>query len=122
DYSTTLKHDAIPYTIRVPDMAIPTCRKCGARVFTIETGDRIAAALRARVGILTPEEIRQYRATFNLRQQELADQLGVPIDQIEPWEEGGLIQSRAEDNLLRRFFEFREARRMLEQRATKVPA
>ena len=32
DYTTTAKHDGRVYTIRIPDLALPTCRNCGANL------------------------------------------------------------------------------------------
>ena len=46
DYTTTVKHDGRAYTIRIPDLAIPTCCQCGDQLFTAEDDDRIVAALR----------------------------------------------------------------------------
>ncbi len=114
DYTTTRKHDGREYTIRVPDLAIPTCRKCGAQTFSVGDDDRIFAALRVQIGLLTPQEIRQRRGL--LSQQELAEHLGVAKETISRWETGALIQSRAMDNLLRLYFESEEVRTLLAKR------
>ena len=113
DYSTTRKHEGRSYAIRIPDLAIPTCRKCGAQTFSVGDDDRILEALRAAAGLLTPQEIQQGRARFGLTQQELADQLGAAKETICRWETGGMIQSRAMDNLLRLYFESEEVRGLL---------
>src|ERR1700687_6038719 len=76
DYTSTVKHDGRAYTIRIPDLEIPTCRNCGEQTFTVGDDDRIIAALRAQIGLLTPEEIQHCRKRFELNQQELAEQLG----------------------------------------------
>jgi putative zinc finger/helix-turn-helix YgiT family protein len=115
DYTTTVKHDGRAYTIRIPDLEIPTCRNCGTQVFSVADDDRIFAALRARLGLLTPQEIQQQRGRLEITQQELADKLGVDIDQIARWEAGELVQARAMDNLLRLFFESEEVRLLLRQ-------
>lgn len=91
DYTTTVKHDGRVYTIRIPDLAIPTCRKCGAQTFSVGDDDRIIAALRAQVGLLTPEEIQQERGRLEMTQQELAEQLGVAKESISRWETGAQI-------------------------------
>ena len=116
DYTTTAKHDGRVYTIRIPDLEIPTCRKCGAQTFSVGDDDRIFAALRTQVGLLFPEEIHTRRGQLKMTQQELADQLGVAKETISRWETGGMIQSRAMDNLLRLFFESEEVRRLLRER------
>jgi putative zinc finger/helix-turn-helix YgiT family protein len=121
DYTTTHKHDGREYTVHIPDLEIPTCRKCGVQLFTVGTDDRIIAALRAQVGLLTPDEIHQGRARLEMTQQELAEQLGVAKETISRWETGGMIQSRAMDNLLRLFFESEEVRRLLRKRFAPDP-
>lgn len=118
EYTTTVKHDGRGYTIRIPDLAIPTCRKCGAQTFSVGDDDRIIAALREQLGLLAPQEIQRRRGQFRLSQQALAEQLGVAKETISRWETGALIQSRAMDNLLRLFFESEEARTLLRRRFT----
>ena len=107
DYTTTVKHDGRVYTIRIPDLAIPTCRRCGAQTFSVGDDDRIIAALRAQLGLLEPQEIQGQRSRLGMTQQELAEQLGVAKETISRWETGALIQSRAMDNLLRLVFRVR---------------
>ncbi len=116
DYTTTVKHDGRSYTIQIPDLAIPTCRNCGDQTFTIAGDDRVFAALRVQLGLLTPQEMQERRGQLDLTQQELAEQLGVAKETISRWETAALIQSRAMDNLLRLFFESEEVRRLLRQR------
>jgi putative zinc finger/helix-turn-helix YgiT family protein len=115
DYTTTIKHDGRPCTIRIPDLAIPTCRKCGEQVFTSPEDERIRDALRTHVGLLTSQQIRASRAELGLSQQELAEPLGIAKETISNWESGA-IQSRAMDNLLRLYFESEEVRKLLRQR------
>ena len=121
DYTTTRKHDGREYTIHIPDLEIPTCRKCGEQLFTVGTDDRIVAALRAQIGLLTPQEIQEGRGRLKMTQQELADQLGIAKETISRWETGGMIQSRAMDNLLRLYFESKEVRELLGRRFAKPP-
>ncbi len=122
DYTTTRKHDGREYTIHIPDLEVPTCRKCGAQTFSVGDDERIIAALRAQVGLLTPEEMQRRRSQLELTQQELAEQLGVAKETISRWETGGMIQSRAMDNLLRLYFESEEVRTLLRQRFAPQPA
>jgi putative zinc finger/helix-turn-helix YgiT family protein len=119
DYTITVKHDGRPYSIHIPDLAIPTCRNCGDQLFTAESDDRIIAALRAQIGLLTPQEILAQRGELELTQQEMAEQIGVAKETISRWESGGMIQSRAMDNLMRLFFGSEEVRRMLRERFAK---
>src|SRR5579884_2140566 len=82
DYTITVKHDGRAYTIRIPDLAIPTCRNCGSQVFGVGDDDRIIAALRAQIGLLTPQEIQDRRGRLGMTQQEMAEQLGVAKETI----------------------------------------
>jgi putative zinc finger/helix-turn-helix YgiT family protein len=122
NYTTTVKHDGRAYTISIPDLAIPTCRNCGAQTFSVGDDDRIVAALRTEVGLLTPPEIQRQRGQRGMTQQELAEQLGVAKETISRWETGGMIQSRAMDNLLRLYFGSAEVRTLLRQRFTTDPS
>lgn len=116
DHTADVTYDGQVYTVRIPDLVIPTCGNCGAKVFGIGDDDRIREALRAQVGLLAPEQIAQGRARLAMTQQELAEQLGVSVETVARWEAGGIIQSRALDNLLRVFFESDEARQLLRKR------
>jgi putative zinc finger/helix-turn-helix YgiT family protein len=120
DYIGEVKHDGRPYTIHIPDLEIPTCRNCGAQLFTARADDRIIAALREKVGLLIPQVIRERRTELGLSQQGLADQLGVAKETISRWETGALIQSRAMDNLLRLYFDSEEVRERLRRRPIPI--
>jgi putative zinc finger/helix-turn-helix YgiT family protein len=122
DYTTTIKYDGAEYTIRVPDLAIPTCRHCGEQSFTVGTGDRIADAIREKVGLLTPQEIQAGRNRLEVSQSEMANRLGVDEAMLSRWEEGMVLQPRAMDNLLRVYFESEEARSILRRRSKPEPA
>ena len=77
NYTATRKHDGRDYTIRIPDLAIPTCRKCGAQFFSVGDDDRIIAAMRDQIGLLTPEQIQKPPGEVRITQQNLADEMGV---------------------------------------------
>ncbi len=120
DYTTSRKHDGRAYEIHVPDLVIPTCRKCGEQTFSVGTDDRITAALRVQVGLLMAEEIRSMRDRLEMSQQKLAEQLGIAKETISRWESGAMIQSKAMDNLLRLYFESEEVRRLLRNRFSRT--
>jgi len=101
DFTTIRKHDGRTYTIHIPDLEIPTCRKCGDQTFAVGDCDRIIDAMRAQTGLLTPEQILAHRSELGMTQQVLADQIGVAKESISRWETGALIQSRVIDNMLR---------------------
>src|SRR5215813_3525037 len=69
-YTAEAAHDGRSYTMEIPDLRIPRCRKCGELVFTFDTDDQIVAALRARLHLLTPEQIKRGRKELELSQKE----------------------------------------------------
>jgi putative zinc finger/helix-turn-helix YgiT family protein len=122
DYTSEIKHDGRTYTVRVPDLMLPTCRKCGEAVFSVGDDEPIRDALRAQLGLLSPSEIQKQRQCLEINQQELAEHLGVAKETISRWETGAMIQSRAMDNLLRLYFGSEEVRSLLKQGFKTVPA
>jgi hypothetical protein len=66
DYTTTVKRDGREYTIRIPDLVIPTCQKCGGQTFAVGDDDRIRAALRDQFALLTPQEIQNGPGQFEM--------------------------------------------------------
>jgi putative zinc finger/helix-turn-helix YgiT family protein len=103
-YTAEVSHDGRLYEVPVPALEVPRCRSCGELVFTNRVDEQITDALRARLRLLTPAQVREGRKTLGLLQQELAERLGVAEATISRWETGTLIQSRAMDNLLRAYF------------------
>jgi putative zinc finger/helix-turn-helix YgiT family protein len=92
------------YEFPIPDLTVPRCAACGELVFNYAADDQIRQALRAHLRLLTPEHIRGGREALGLKSKELAERLGVAAETISRWERGGLVQSRAMDNLLRVYF------------------
>jgi len=80
------------------------CKTCGFEGTTVEQGARIqktiADTYREKVGLLTGSEIKTKRKELGLTQQQLADRAGIGVINIKRWE-GGLIQSRVYDKLIR---------------------
>lgn len=113
-YAIDVKHDGQLYHLEIPEIRIPKCRACGELIFSYSEDDQILQALRARVRLLTPEQIRGGREALGLKSKQFAEKLGVAAETISRWERGGLIQSRAMDNFLRVFFAFPEVRQALQ--------
>jgi hypothetical protein len=123
DYTTTQLHDGQSYEIHISDLEIPTCRNCGDRLFTSRVDNRIVAAMRAHVGLLTPQEMESKRCELALSEQEVADELGVTEETYRNWEGGWVIQSRAMDVLLRSTFDrLDRARRMTPNQVEPIPS
>ena len=97
-------HDGRIYDLDVTNLPVTRCEACGEVYFTLDSDDRIIAVLREQLGLLTPEQIRANLEALQLNQKEAAAALGVAAETLSRWLTGGLIQSRAMDNLLRAFF------------------
>ena len=84
-----------------------TCPSCKLDVATKEqianTQKTISDAYRSKVGLLSGEEIKQLRKKYKLTQKSLANQMTVGIASIKRWE-GGIIQSKPMDKVLRNVF------------------
>ncbi|MFN9183938.1 MAG: type II TA system antitoxin MqsA family protein, partial [Planctomycetota bacterium] len=104
DYSVDLKHDGKLHNIILSQIEIPTCQNCGNVQTGIEIGDKVTKALREKVGLLFPEQIKQQRTALNFNQEQLGECIGAAKESISRWETGALIQSVSTDKLLRMFF------------------
>ncbi len=107
-YESNVKHDGRLHAISVPHLPVVKCRHCAAINFTNESDEQIANALRSKLGLLQPAQIRGARTALQLTQVALANCLGMAPETISRWESGTLIQSRAMNKLLCDFFGFPE--------------
>jgi putative zinc finger/helix-turn-helix YgiT family protein len=113
DYTARVKHDGTVYELHLPALEMPRCQNCGETYTTTAVDEEINDALRFRLHLLTPVQIRKGIETLGLQQQEFAERLGVAPETISRWVNGALIQSRAMDNLLRLYFALPEVREVL---------
>ena len=67
------------------------------------TQKTISDAYRVKVGLLSGEEIKQFRKKYHLTQKSLANKMTVGIASIKRWE-GGVVQSKSMDKALRNVF------------------
>lgn len=112
-YTARIKHDGRTHDVELPAMRCGRCEACGELVFNADTDEQITRALRAKLRLLQPNEIRAEREALSLTQAQLADRIGTAQETISRWESGLHIQSRAMDKLLRVFFQFGEVRQAL---------
>jgi DNA-binding transcriptional regulator YiaG len=113
DYTTQMPHDDREYAIKIDGMKIPKCKSCGVIHPDAEALKLLDAALRRAANLLTPDQIRAFRVHANLTEEELGAAVGINTAEVERLEEGGQIQSRVLDNLLRIFFGMSKARQLL---------
>lgn len=105
---THLITTTITQTIRGVEVTITAnllqCDTCAGQFNSSELDQDIAAmaldAYRDKVGLLKPDQIRTFRATFDLTQQELARILGWGLATLSRYENGA-IQDEAHDRALR---------------------
>lgn len=98
----------VTHTIKGTQVTIPAtlvqCDTCAAQFNSPELDQDIAAlaldAYREKVGLLKPDQIRAFRATFDLTQRELARILGWGLATLSRYENGA-IQDEAHDRALR---------------------
>jgi putative zinc finger/helix-turn-helix YgiT family protein len=114
DYTAKVKHDGVVYELQLPSLEVPRCQNCGEIYTTTAVDEKVSDALRSRLRLLTPAQIRQGIEKLGLKQQEVAERLGVAPETISRWVNGALIQSRAMDNFLRVFFALPEVRQVLQ--------
>ncbi|MBI1900079.1 MAG: type II toxin-antitoxin system MqsA family antitoxin [Planctomycetes bacterium] len=120
-YEMDVAHDGRLHHVKLRRWTVPQCKACGELMITGESDDQISAALRTKLRLLSPAEIRAGRRKLKLSQKELSKKLGVAEETISRWENGYLIQSRAMDNLLRLFFKLKEVRSVLTGLAQDLP-
>ena len=113
NYTAQVKHDGRIHEITIENLEIPTCPSCGERVFSRSVDGQISQALRSKLTLLSPAEIRDKLRELALSQKELASRLGVAEATFSRWLTGAVIQSRALDNLMRVYFAFPEVRQAL---------
>ncbi len=104
DREFDVKHDGKQYTMPVRDLQVERCDSCGEVTLGVESDDRIDAALREHLGLLTPAQIRHNRKALRLTQAQLAEFIGCASETLSRWENGAIVQSRGADRLLRAYF------------------
>ena len=113
DYTTKIKHDGVIHELHLHGITVPCCTTCGNQVVTTEVDERVRDALRAKLHLLTPAQIRANIEKLGLTQQELAERLDFAPETVSRWVTGALIQSSRINTRLRMFFAFPEAWEML---------
>lgn len=113
DYSTSFEHDGRTDEISVSQLKAARCENCGETVLDDEANQQISAAIRAHLGLLSPDQIRQHREHLGIERGELASALGIAEASLSRLESGGQIQPRTVDRLLRLYFGSEQVRTVL---------
>src|SRR5262245_52960410 len=82
DYTAKVKHDGLVHELHLPAVEVPRCQTCGEVVSTTALDERVNDALRSHLRLLTPAQMRRGIEKLGLKQQELADRLGVAPETI----------------------------------------
>ena len=115
-YSVQVKHDGRLHEIELNDIEIPTCQSCGERTLGGNIDDAISQALRSKLKLLSPQQIRQRLGELGLTQKEVARELGVAEATLSRWVAGNVIQSRALDRFLRVYLASPMVRKLLREK------
>lgn len=105
DYELTAQHDGIEYEIVLHNISVPKCAQCGEAIVTSDISQQITGELRHKVGLLSPDAIRANRERLGMTPAQMAATLRVGEATLTRWEQGGQLQARAVDLLLRLYFE-----------------
>jgi putative zinc finger/helix-turn-helix YgiT family protein len=101
----TLKLPVNGEQIAVPAAAHLACPKCGEIVLRFldskRLGEDAIAIYRRKNGLLSADEIRAIRTSFDLTQADLARLLRLGANTVSRWESGRNVQTGAMDILLR---------------------
>ena len=57
-YAAEMRHDGRLHSFTIPVLHLPICGECGEKVFTEEVDRQMNDALRAHLGVFTPDKIR----------------------------------------------------------------
>src|SRR5688500_1576494 len=88
EHTAKVKHDGTVYELHFPALEIHRCQTCGETYSTTAVDEQISDALRSRLRLLTPAQIRWGVEQLGLNQQELAERLGVAPETISRWVNG----------------------------------
>lgn len=88
-------------TMILPNATWDACTSCGQDILPDELTKAIEVEHYRRLGLLTPEEIRQVRQKTGLSAVDLANLLGVGAKSYTRWENGRSMQNKSNDTLIR---------------------
>jgi putative zinc finger/helix-turn-helix YgiT family protein len=95
-------------TLRIPNVTMEICDKCGEEIFSIQTARTIDAAIAEHTELLLPKELTEIRMQFKVDQTEMSEALGLGAKTYHRWEKGSQYPSRSMGYYLRLLREFPE--------------
>ncbi len=87
--------------IQIPNAQWQGCSTCNEEIIPDELSQAIQQERLKRLGLLSPDEIKQIRAKTGLSAVEMAQILGAGDKSYTRWENGKSIQNKSTDTLLR---------------------
>ncbi|NQT38495.1 MAG: type II toxin-antitoxin system MqsA family antitoxin [Planctomycetes bacterium] len=88
-------------TMTVPDATWLACSTCNEEILSDALSKAIDRQRCKRLGLLTPEELREVRKRTGLSAVDMAQLLGVGEKTYTRWENGRSIQNKSNDTLIR---------------------
>lgn len=102
--AVVMKHEGVAHSV-VAQVPAFVCSRCGAS-YTDSRADQIFRhALREILGVLQPETLRALREKHHLTQREVAEETKIAQETLSRYENGRLIPSKSNNQLLRFFFD-----------------
>jgi putative zinc finger/helix-turn-helix YgiT family protein len=108
--TVSVNHDGRVHELQIPELRAPRCGACGEILIDNQVDEQVNAALRSRVGLLSPEDIQSRREALGVSRKDLALVVPTTEESLSRWEAGAQIQSKAMDELLHRAFDLLLAR------------
>lgn len=88
------------------------CDQCGNDEMAAKDAERLARSLASEYaharGLLSPDEIKEFRTSIGITQKEFERMVGVSSPTVSRWESGAMQQSKPVDNLIRAMRDHRE--------------
>ena len=106
-------------TLRVSDIGMEVCDKCGEEILSLESTRTIDDAIADYTDRLTPDEIREIRELFQVDQTEMSEALGLGSKTFHRWEKGTQYPSRSMNYYLRLLRQFPQNFNWLKARGWK---
>lgn len=88
-------------TIKVPNVQMEVCDKCGEEILSLEAAREVDSAIAEYTDRLTPEELTAIREEFEVDQTEMSEALGLGSKTYHRWEKGSQYPSRSMGYYLR---------------------